>query len=65
MLGEKINEKEFERKQLASKKKNIENKKQSIENKFLKIYNRQGHHSMNQSLVNVYGEICCKISRVI
>ena len=46
LLGEKINVKEFERKQQPNKKKTLTQKKQAIENKFVEIYNRQGHYSV-------------------
>ena len=40
LLGEKINVKEFERKQPPNKRKTINQKKQAIENKFIETYNR-------------------------
>ena len=72
LLGERIDEREFQRKQHPTKRKTMKQKLDSIEAKFLQIYNRQGHYSASQSLSNVFGDwfisvlrflhcvLCCK-----
>jgi len=43
----------------------VQQKEQSVENRFLKIYNRQGHYSVTQSIQTVWGKTMCSIARVM
>lgn len=65
LLGEPIDPKDFDRRPSNARIKTLAEKEQSVENKFIRIYNRQGHYSVSQSIINIYGETMCSMSRVI
>ena len=57
LLGDEIDVKQVEKRKNNSKGMTVSQKKEEIEVKFIKLYNKQGHYSAQQSILNVYGHV--------